>query len=114
MLFALRWLAPGTPVISNIFIDAYLRGEPLRDENGDILYCYKAFYVMKDENGKGRLYPPMVTSLSDEEQRRIKGKAASGTLRSLSTGEKNAVLSYIDSMTSNSQQYNYIVSCYYS
>ena len=53
--------------------------KPLRDENGDIKYVYKAFYAMD-----GRLYPPMVSNMSDEEKRRIKG-AASGTMRGLDT-----------------------------
>lgn len=53
--------------------------EPLRNPDGSIKYVYKAFYAMD-----GKLYPPMVANLSDEEKRRVKG-AVSGTQRSLDT-----------------------------
>ena len=53
--------------------------KPLRDEDGNIKYVYKAFYAMD-----GKLYPPMVSNLSDEERRQVKG-AASGTMRGIDT-----------------------------
>lgn len=53
--------------------------QPLRNKDGSIKYVYKAFYAMD-----GKLYPPMVSNLSDEEKRKVKN-AASGTMRGIDT-----------------------------
>ena len=53
--------------------------EPLRNPDGSIKYVYKAFYAMD-----GKLYPPMVANLTDQEKKSVRG-AASGTMRSIDT-----------------------------
>ena len=51
----------------------------LRNPDGSIKYVYKAFYAYN-----GKLYPPMIANLSDEEFAKVKG-AVSGTLNALDT-----------------------------
>lgn len=52
---------------------------PLRNPDGSVKLVYKAFYAMD-----GKLYPPMISNLSDTEKKKIKN-AVSGTLTGLDT-----------------------------
>jgi len=68
----------GEDVRYSISPDAQDNFHPLRDENGEIKYVYKAFYARD-----GKLYPPMVSNISDVKN--AVRKPVSRTMRGLDT-----------------------------